>query len=293
MAKSSATGPSTRARTGRIALVSLILVLVSVTVAFAGPLALTPSGSVSQYSWDPSSATWIKSLNKAYWEGETVVMAAEITNQHARTLDLPICLQVTQVPFTGAYAFTNFEPFYTTTRAPNLPPPTLPGGEAITYDAGAPTGDEWALSILPISGYNISIKSVSAMVMGPPNCNANELGLVVTFMPLSERGYILWGGHVAKVGDPIPAGAPEPPGQEDGVVSPGESARFIEDPFEATLKTEGGDKDLPCQIETGPNAVELSSFGASASQALPYGLSLLGLAAAGAAGFAFRRRKQG
>jgi len=266
----------------------LIALLLTVSVVFAQTtLSLTPPGSVKQYSWDPStgggSPKWTNGNNPGYWEGETAVMAAEITNEQGVTYDLPICLQVWEKS-TIAYGFTNFAPFNTTTKSPNLPPPALPGGESINYGFPVP----WDTSNPLVYGYNITINSVTAPVVGLPNCYDNEIGVVVNYTPLANSGaYLVWGGHIAAAGDPLPSGAP------DTTVPVGYSAGFTTGNFQARLRTASADKTLPFKVTVGPNAVELSSFGATATQALPYGLTLLGLAAAGAAGFAFRRRKQG
>lgn len=294
MAKSNASLPSTRARGGWVILLSLILVLVSVTAVFA--LDLTPPGSVKQYSWDPSipggSPKWTNGENKGYDEGNTAVMVAEITKEQGVTYDLPICLQVTESPFKGAYGFTGFEPFNTTTKT-NLPPTEFPNGDPIDLTFPVPAWDTGDL-IYGVYGYKITINSVTPATVGVGDtfdCNPNEVGVVVNYTPKADTGYVVWGGHIAMPGNPLPTGDyPDPNG--NGLVDAGEGAMAMTGNFQARLRTAAADKTLPFVVEM-PNAVELSSFGASASQALPYGLSLLGLAAAGAAGFAYRRRKQG
>jgi hypothetical protein len=286
MAKSSTNTPSTRSRRVWVVLLTLILVFVSVTTVFA---ALTPAGSVNQTSWDPSAsptAKWTTGENKAYWEGETAAIAAEIVNELNNPYDLPVCLDVWNES-NGVYAFTGFEAFGTTARTR---PGVLPGGEPITYAGAGPTGAGWDVEFAPIYGYNIDITAVTAPVVGLPNCNTHEIGVVVTYTPLANASaYIVWGGHIAKEGDPLPPGVPN----ADATVPTGMSAGFMNGTFQTRLRTAAADKTDNFKVLFGPNAVELSSFGATATQALPYGLALLGLAGAGAAGFAFRRRKQG
>jgi hypothetical protein len=280
MAKSSA-APSTRARGGWLVLLSLILVLVSVTVVSAQG-GLTPASLFDQqYSWDPSSAKWIHGENKGYSEGQTAAMVAALKVPEGGEYDLPICLQVTESPFTAAYGFLGFEPFDTT-----VSPPTLPGDEPIDYLFNAP----WYTDFAPlIYGYNIEITGVTPQAVGLPDCYANEIGVVVSYKS-HGNGYIVWGGHIAKPTDPIPDGVVPGGG---GTVPENQGASWMTGNFQARIRTASADKTLPFVVEPAANAVELSSFGATASQVLPYGLSLLGLAAAGAAGFAFRRRKQG
>ena len=264
-----------------------LLVLASGITAFAlSPLTLTPPGSIKQYSWDPSvgggSPKWTNGNNPGYWEGETAVMTAEITKESGVTYDLPICLQVWETS-SGAYGFTKFEPFNTTTRAPNLPPPALPGGESINYGFPAP----WDISNSLIYGYNITINSVSPQVVGAPNCNANEIGVVVNYTPTTDAGagaYLVWGGHVAKAGDLLPAGAP------DATVPVGKSAQFTTGNFQARLRTSSADKTLPFKVNSGPTAVALRSFAASVLQGAPYGLAftaMVGLVVVGS--FRIRR----
>ena len=123
-------------RIGLSVLLTAVLVLMSAAAVFA---ALTHPGSIKQYSWGPHTSgafpKWTNGLNDGYWEGETAAMAAEIVNEVGVALQLPVCLQAWELPAppTKAYRFTAFVPFNTTTRSPNLPPPTLPGLRAWTY----------------------------------------------------------------------------------------------------------------------------------------------------------------
>ncbi len=117
-----------------------LLIVVLVVPVFA---VSNPAGQRHGSAWDPSIAAWTFPSDQGYWEGETAVMAAVISGQKGNTWDLTLCLDVwTPNPPTPpyAYGFTAFAPFNTTTRAPNLPPPTLPGGEAINYAFPAPGG---------------------------------------------------------------------------------------------------------------------------------------------------------
>lgn len=273
-------------------LLAILLVLVSVVSVFGQTptLNLTPAGSVKQYSWDPSvgggSPKWTNGSDPGYWEGETAAMAAEISKEVGVTYDLPICMQVWEEPLpTKAYGFTAFEPFNTTTRAPNLPPPALPGAEAITYSAGSPSNTEWDLSKSPIYGYNITINSVTPQTVGiSAGCGANEIGVTVNYTPNTDQGaYIVWGGHIAKAGDSLPAGAP------DATVPAGKSAGFVTGNFQARLKTSGADKTLPFTVTAGPNAVTLTDL-AVKSAALPVsGVALIVLAALAGVVWTYRR----
>lgn len=260
----------------------LVAVLVAITavVAFAG---LTPPGSIKQYSWDPDTGgsfpKWTNGNDPGYWEGETAAMAAEIVGEAGMTYDLPICLQLFEAS-SGAYGFTGFAAFNTTTRAPNLPPPALPGGEAINYAFPAP----WDTGSPLVYGYNLTINSVSAPVVGAPNCNANEIGLVVNYTPQTASGaYIVWGGHIAKGGDPLPAGAP------DLTVPMGKSAGYVNGNFQARLRTLSADKTLPFKVLFGPAAVSLRDFTAAASSGALVLVVLAALAGVGVVGLVRRR----
>jgi hypothetical protein len=256
-----------------------LLVLASGITAFAqAPLVLTPPGSVKQYSWDPSvwggNPKWTNGNNPGYVEGETAVMAAEIVNENGVTYDLPICLQAWEKS-TGAYAFTAFEPFNTTTQ-----PPAFPGGESIDYGFPSP----WDLSESPVYGYNITINSVTAQVVGLPNCYENEIGVVVNYTPMTDTGaYIVWGGHIARAGDPLPTGAP------DATVPAGKSAGYTTGNFQARLRTAAADKTLPFKVDQ-PTAVTLQSFAASVSQGTPYGFALAAMVGLVVVGSVYRRR---
>jgi hypothetical protein len=275
-----------RTKVGLAVLLAGLLLALPVATVFAE---LTPPGSVKQYSWDPSTGggfpKWTNGENSGYWEGETAAMAAEITGEQGKTWDLPICLQVWEEPAppTKAYGFTAFEPFDATTRPPNLPPPALPGDEAINYGFPAPwdTGDPL------VYGYNIAINSVTAPVVGLPNCYANEIGVVVNYTPQANTGaYIVWGGHIAQAGDPLPAGSP------DAIVPQGKSAGHIIGNFQARLRTASADKTLPFKVNAGPNAIEVRSLSGSVALGVPYGIAFAALAGLGAAGLLYRRRVQ-
>jgi len=287
MAQLSSKGPSLRTRGGWFLLLSLVLVLVlaSVTAVFADfNFPLTDPGSIKQYSWAPQTSggfpAWTNGNNPGYAEGETAAMVANIVGENGMEHTLPICLEVLK---SGVYGFVDFAPF--DTEFANLgatgrtAPTNLPDGEPIDFTDG-----NWSPD--PVSGlvwgYQVEILNVTAPVFGEPNCYANEIGVVVDYMPTSDSGYIAWGGTISKEGDIAPDGHE---------VKPGESARFINGTFLARLRTLAADKTLPFKVTSAPNAVELSGFGATATQGLPYGIALLGLAAAGTAGFAFRKRK--
>lgn len=287
------------ARIGRRINLSLIFAAFVILVMVGGVFAqttstLTPPGSVKQYSWNPAVGgaypAWTNGNNTGYMEGETAVMAAEISKEAGKTYDLPICLQVWEAPLpVKAYAFTSFEPFDTTTRAPNLPPAAFPGGEPIDYTFGP----GWDVSKPPVYGFNITINSVTPQTLGlAAGCSANEIGVTVNYTPLTDSGaYLVWGGHIALPGDVLPAGTEAITG--DAVVPQGKSAGYVLGNFQARLKTAAADKTLPFKVET-VNAVGLSAFGATATTAsaaaAPALAGFAAMAGLAAAGFARRRR---
>ncbi len=303
MAKPSTPNASSGSTRGRwIALLTLTLLIISVTLASA-QVPYVPPGSIYQNSWDPKKE-WTFGLNAGLREGQTAPIAFQIAKEAGKTYRVALCIQVVESPFKGAYGFTAFEPFDKSFSGTNaiVPPPThlppdtpKPGPDILPY-ASPP----WDKDHPFVWGYNITIHSVTDPAMpipkGPEDvCDPNELQSFVEFTVDPEHpndAYIVFGAHIAAVGDPIPPGAPEPPGMEDGVVSLGESATFMIGNFQARMATPAGDKTLPFKAAGPPLAVALSGFEASAVQALPYGLSLLALAGLGAAGFAYRRRKQ-
>lgn len=274
-----------------IILLALVLVTGTVSAALAAdPLNLTPPGSIKQYSWDPStgggSPKWTNGNDPGYWEGETAAMAAEVTKEVGVSYDLPICLQVYEEPYPArAYGFTGFAAFNTTTRSPGLPPKVLPGGEAINLGDG-----NWDTGHAFIYGYKLTINSVTEPYLGLPDCYANEIGVIINYTPQAGSGaYVVWGGHIAKAGDALPAAKPGAPAIDD-FVPEGMSAGYTIGNFQARLRTLAADKTLPFKVDVGPNAVTLRSLAAT-PVALPVGgiAGLIGLFALAGVRRAFGR----
>lgn len=286
MANLSTKGPSIRARGVRFLVLSLILVFAFVTAAVAQDV-YVPPGSIDPDSWSTKGG-WVSGLNASLMEGQTAPNAVRIVDEEGMTYKLSLCIQVFEDPFTNAYGFTAFEPW----DKSFMPGPGIPAIDPIPvmFDQGAPI--DYPDYLLPawdrdhpfVWGYNIEILSVSdPPAMGYDQCDDNELGVTVDFTVNSATdAYIVFGSHIARAGDPIPGG---------GVVGASESASFMTGNFQTRMATPAGDKTLPFKVEYNPNAVSLNSFGATASQGLPYGLALLGLAVAGATGFVIRKRK--
>ncbi len=142
-------------------------------------------------------------------------MAVEIKREKDKTYDVDICLQLTESPFTDAYAFTSFEPWNIT-----ITPPTLPDGPAVDRLYGL----HWDTGHPIFWGYNVAIDSVTTPALGSSgggnNCAANYLGVRLTFSVLTDDdAYIVWGGHLAAPSDRLPAGLPNLTVPQDGGAS--------------------------------------------------------------------------
>jgi len=208
-------------------------------------LSLTDPGSIKQYSWSPQSQggfpKWTNGDNVGYAEGETAAMVANIVGEQGIEHSLPICLEVVKGDAYGFVDFASFDTEFANLTATGRTAPTnLPDGEVIDFTDG-----NWSPS--PVSGlvygYKINILGVTAPVFGEPNCYANEIGLVVDYVALSDSGYVAWGGTISKAGDMAPDG---------NEVLEGHSARFINGTFLARLRTLAADKTLPYKVESAP-----------------------------------------
>ncbi len=263
-------------KSARRVTLSAFLAILMILVSVAGVFALnTPPGSVDQRSWDPSGSVWSGGTgeNKGWWEGETAAMVAGISTDVGTEYTLPICLEVWKPPKTDAFGFTKFAPFnfsfaHVASTGRNVPT-TLPSGDPIPSSFPA---TNWDTDDASVWGFNINISTVVPLALGAGGCGPNEIGMAVTYTRTNNNtaSYIVWGGHIAQAGDPLPSGAPAT------VVPTGQSAHYINGNFQGRLKTAAADKTLSFVVNFGPNAVTLSSLAASAGVPV-FGFVLVGL----------------
>jgi hypothetical protein len=214
---------------------ALAVVLGALGMLLAAGLALTafaqapvPSGDIFPDVWAPASLKWENGNPSGYTEGETAAMVVRINNHADELMLTEICLQVVELQSkVNYYGFTAFEPFTTTYTPPNFPAPNA--GVAIDFGDG-----NWDQTHPFIWAYNAVINSVSAPALGTP-CGADYLGVTVTFTPNTgvSYAYLAYGGHLARPGDPLPAGAP------DASVPDGRGSSQIKGTFQTSNATGG------------------------------------------------------
>ena len=166
--------------------------------------------------WDPAPATlnWVPGHPKGYTEGETAAFRVTIEANAGEQLMFHACLDYDD---SGAYAFTEIDP-WNTSHTGMTPPP-----------AGADLTGEVAPGF---NGAGLTIDSVTSLGEGAGLCPANYLGWEVTFtMATTGTGYVVYGGHIAAPGDPLPGG---------GTVPNGQGAASASGVFQARVETEGG-----------------------------------------------------
>jgi hypothetical protein len=235
-------------------LLALAVALSSLSVtAVDAQILPVPSGSVAPDGWDRGSGKWENGNVGLYAEGETAAALTAINNQQGVTYWTDICLQVFASPFnpaTDPYAFTGFEPWDTT-----VTPPSFPDGTPVDYT----DGNWYNLTHDFVWGYKVDIISVSAPERGggtSNQCDPNYYGVRVTFTALANSGaYIVWGGHLAQPGDPLPSGFVPP-----STVPEGRGASAMGGTFKTRVEG-SGDKAINFNPPAAaPTAVTLVSF---------------------------------
>lgn len=242
-------------------LFTLVLVISSLgVVAVHAQLLPVPSGSVFPDGWDLNDSKWDNGKVKGYVEGQTAPMLTAIDNQMGMTYWTDICVQV----YAGTYspgdpfAFLGFAPWNTSVTMVGR---SLPDGTIIDYGDG-----NWDLDHPEVWGYKTDIISVAAPAqgLGPGGGGTNECdpayyGVRVVFTPLAASGaYIIWGGHMAKPGDPIPADFFDETGLTN--VPLGQGASAVGGGFKTRVEG-SGDKTINfASPEAVPTAVDLASF---------------------------------
>jgi hypothetical protein len=242
-------------------LIVFLMMFVLVATAFAAAIWAGNRMGPSFYVWAPlpsnSSKPWENGNPKGYHEGDTAAIAAPVTaNTSDGQLQFQLCLDQTASQ-TGAYAFTDIEPWNTTVA--NLT--ELPDGTAVNYADG-----NWDMANDPnIWGYNVTIVSVTD---GDPDglCGSDYIGWRVVFEMMSDGlGYIVTGAHIATPGDPLPYGGGVtvvPPGMGALAVNGVFQVRFVINPSQS-----GADKTVNFQSKDllPPTAITLMDFSASSA----------------------------
>jgi len=176
----------------------ILSLFVVVTVALAAEWADNRMGP-SFYVWAPqpanASSPWENGNPKGYREGETAPIAAPVNANANDEIIFEFCLDQTASQ-SGAFAFTDAEPWNTTHQ-----PTELPDGTPV--DTSDTTN--WDRTSHPfVWGYKTTILSVQEMGTGGL-CGSDYISWQVTFrMNETGLGYIVFGAHIAAPGDPLP-----------------------------------------------------------------------------------------
>ncbi|MCJ7667459.1 MAG: hypothetical protein MUP04_04100, partial [Anaerolineae bacterium] len=174
--------------------------------------------------WDPAPAVsdWVPGHPKGYNEGETASFYVKVDPDAAgEELMFDICLDYDD---SGAHAFIGLEPWNTTYEV-LLPNGVGTGG--LTDTTSDP--NVWA--------YNANIDSVTSLGEAGGRCPSNYLAWHVEFTIVNDADtFIVYGGHLAAPGEPLPFG---------GVVPDGMGAASCSGVFQARIASQGtGDKTV-------------------------------------------------
>lgn len=259
----------------------LLVLFVFVTSAFAASWVANKIGSVVSV-WAPSPANaskpWENGNPAGYAEGDTAAIAIPVTADVADgELLIQVCLDQ-NASQTGAYAFTDIEP-WDTSLTPD--PDVFPDDTPVNYADGL-----WDQAThASIWGHNIDILQVADD--DPEDlCGADYIGWRITFQMMNDGdGYIVYGAHIATPGDPLPYGGGV------SVVPDGMGARAVNGVFQirhiVNPSNQGADKTVNFQSSAllpPPTAITLMNFGGSSDRvpwityAVIAGMVLLGSA---------------
>jgi uncharacterized repeat protein (TIGR01451 family) len=206
-----------------------------------------PSGSIVPAVYEITTNKWVGGNPSGYVEGDTAAMGAllEVGNSGDGYWLVNLTMQVHESPFTNAYGFTDFEQFDFTVMPQwlfgnNRHNNTIP----IDY-----VGDEWDIGHPFIWLYNAEFVEMIAPSPYEPTLGVggfdNYIGVSVKFTKNNDDDcWILFGGHIAVPGDPLPADSPEdPPSIDDDYVDDGEGASAMTGVFQTRVGA-GGDKTI-------------------------------------------------
>ncbi len=223
----------------------VITALLTITAFLTLPIVrapFVPSGDITPAVWEITTDKWVGGQPSGYKEGDTAAMGTLMTVGAGEWI-INVTLQVYESPFTNAYGFTDFEPWDLT-----VTPPFLFDGNR--HDAGIDVdgtyGTGWDNSHQFIWFYNATVVEVSpdpyAPTLGYAGADPNYIGVSVTFTKAHDGPcWMLYGGHLASFGDPLPAGSPE--AVVNGIVDLNEGAHFMTGVFQSRIKG-AGDKTI-------------------------------------------------
>lgn len=198
--------------------ISLILIFSVISGALAAPWVTNKLKEHRVY--DPLTDDYVPGNTKGYTEGQAASFYIQVQSNTNDIFQLDICLDYNN---SGAYFFTGLEPFDTD----------------FLEDHGAPlpTGTLTGVATDNVRGIDITIDTVTELgVTGAGGdltslCPNNYIGWRVEFTLNQPLGYLVYGGHLAVPGDPLPTG---------GTVPANQGASSISGVAQARIATDGG-----------------------------------------------------
>ncbi|PNX46122.1 MAG: hypothetical protein BV456_12695, partial [Thermoplasmata archaeon M8B2D] len=205
-----------------------------------------PSGSIVPAVYEITTNKWVGGNPSGYYEGDSAAMGALMTvdNSGDGYWLVNLTMQVYESPFTNAYGFTNFSQFDLTITPPYL----FKGNRHFNNIPIDYVGPEWDIGHPFIWFYNAEFVEMYPNPYEPTlgvGGFDNYIGVSIKFTKDNDDPcWILFGGHLATAGDPLPAGSPEdPPSIPDGYVDEGEGASNMNGVFQTRVGA-GGDKTI-------------------------------------------------
>jgi hypothetical protein len=205
-----------------IGLIAVLAMLIAATIAIpGGALSPTPADAGSHapatnaieqhFAWNPNTGAWSTGQPKDYTEGETAPFRVLVNSFALPNTDYftNVCLEIDAGG--GSYAFTGFEDW------------DITYGGSVT----APTTGEVGPGSGPFQGVGLQVTAHQILGIGDSGCPTDFLAAYVEFTmdgdsangPEGSAGAIVYGGHIAAAGDPLPGGGTVPSGGGAGSIS--------------------------------------------------------------------------